>query len=172
MISELGWSRNAGSYKRLIDCLDRMAASAVAVTVESNGNRENFTGSLIRSFRWKEQGTDSPMREWCILLEREIIALFNPESYSRLDWKVRLKLPPMAKHLHTLYHSHQHPFPYKVATFHYLMASDIKHMGMFRVRLMKAHELLIEHGFLVSAELDSRTDTVVVERSRVVPRLA
>ncbi|MDP3230737.1 MAG: hypothetical protein Q8N13_22575 [Acidovorax sp.] len=35
------------------------------------------------------------MRQWEILLEREIISLFNPHSYSRLDWKMRFKLPTL-----------------------------------------------------------------------------
>ena len=98
MIIELGWTRNASSYKRLIDCIDRMTASSIAVTVENGaGKRENYTGSLIRSFRWKESSTAAPLREWEVLLEREILSLFNPEAYSRLEWSVRLKLPPMAK---------------------------------------------------------------------------
>ena len=171
MIVELGWTRNAASYRRLIDCLDRMAASAVAVTVESSAGRENYTGSLIRSFRWKEQATDSPMREWTILLEKEIISLFNPESYSRLDWNVRLKLPPMAKWLHTFYHSHQMPFPMKVETLHRLMASEIKELRMFRSKLKAALTLLVENGFLNSAIVDQRTDNVIVERSGSRPRL-
>lgn len=166
MTSELNWTRNSGSYRRLVDCLDRLKASSVSVTVESGrGVRENYSGSLIRSFRWKEDFTDAPMREWEILLEKEIISLFNPESYSRLDWKVRLKLPPLAKWLHTFYHSHENPFPYKVETLHTLTASGIKELRMFRFKLKQALDLLVEHGFLITAEIDSRSDTVIVHRN-------
>lgn len=166
MIKELGWTRNSSSYKRLIDCLDRLKASAVAVTVEDRaGIRENYTGSLIRSFRWREQSTNAVLREWSVILEPEIISLFNPESYSRLDWKVRLKLPPLAKWLHTFYHSHETPFPYKVETLHTLTASGIKEMRMFRFKLRKALDLLVDHGFLIDATIDSRTDTVIVTRN-------
>lgn len=171
MITELGWTRNAGSYKRLIDCIDRMKASAVAVTVESGGIRENYTGSLIRSFRWYEGTPDSPLRMWEILLEKEIISLFNPESYSRLDWKVRLKLPPMAKWLHTFYHSHKIPFPMKVETIHKLMASEIKELRMFRSKLKISLSLLVDHGFLLTATIDPHTDNVIVERSKTTPRI-
>lgn len=168
MITELGWTRNKGSYKRLVDCLDRMKASAVAVTVQSAvGIRENYTGSLIRSFRWREASTDAPLREWEILLEKEIIALFNPHSYSRLDWKLRLKLPPLAKWLHSFYHSHSDPYPYKVETLHALTASGIADLYKFRYKLKQALALLVERGFLVSAEIDARTDNVMVERSHV-----
>jgi len=34
MLTELGWTKNSASYKRLVDCLDRLKASAVAVTIE------------------------------------------------------------------------------------------------------------------------------------------
>lgn len=165
LLTELGWTRNGGSYKRLVDCLDRLKASAVAVTVERGaGVRENYTGSLIRSFRWKEDAAGTPLREWVVLLEREIIALFNPAGYSRLNWALRLKLPPLAKWLHTFYHSHAEPYPYKVATIHTLTASGILDLRKFRYKLKKALELLVEHGFFMSASIDPRTDLVMVVR--------
>lgn len=170
MICELGWTRNSTSYRRLVDCLDRMKASSVAVTVASAaGVRENYTGSLIRSFRWKEDGgTGTPMREWEILLEREIISLFNPHSYSRLDWKMRLKLPALEKWLHSFYHTHAQPFPYKVETLHTLTGSEIplKDIRKFRYKLKKALENLVEKGFFDSAFIDPRTDLVMVDRNR------
>lgn len=166
MITELGWSRNAKSYKRLVDTLDRMKASAVAVTVEDiRGAKENYTGSLIRSFRWKEGSSGTPMREWEILLEKEIVALFNPESYTRLDWKLRLKLAPLAKWLHSFYHSHQSAYPLKVATLRDLTGSGIKQLYVFRFKLKEALAMLVEQGFFISAYVDERTDMVVVERA-------
>jgi hypothetical protein len=150
-----------------------MKASAVAVTVENGiGVRENYTGSLIRSFRWYEGNMSNPLREWTVLLEKEIISLFNADSYSRLDWKVRLRLPPMAKWLHTFWHSHHTPFPMKVETIHSLMGSEIKELRMFRSKLRAALAILVEQGFLVSGVVDSRTDNVIVERARNTLRLA
>lgn len=168
MLSELGWTKNSGSYKRLIDCLDRLKASSLAVTVDVPGGRVNYTGSLIRSFRWREASNDSPMREWTVLLEKEIIALFEPSSYSRVDWKTRLTLPPMAKWLHSFFHTHQHPFPLKVETLHRLTGSKIAEMRKFRYKLKLALEELVERGFLVSAKIDPRTDLVIVERARAI----
>lgn len=167
MITELGWTRNGGSIKRLIDCLDRMKASALAVTVESNsGVRENFTGSLIRLFRWREETDSSPLRQWEILLEPEIIALFNPASYSHLNWKLRLKLPPLAKWMQAFYHTHADPLPYKVETFHRLTDSGVAELRKFRYSLKQALALLVKQGFLISAVIDPRTDTVIVVRKR------
>lgn len=170
MITELGWSRNGGSFRRLVDCIDRLKASSLEITVSSQGGvRESYNGSLIRSFRWREEGaSQTPMREWEILLEREIISLFNPHSYSRLDWKMRLKLPALEKWLHSFYHTHSQPFPYKVETIHHLTGSEIalKDIRKFRYKLKKALENLVEMGFFASAAIDPRTDLVHVERNR------
>lgn len=166
MISELGWSRNAASYKRLVDTLDRMKASSISVTVQdASGDRENYTGSLIRSFRWRESHTGAALREWEILLEKEIVALFNPTSYTRLDWKMRLKLPSLAKWLHSFYHSHQSAYPLKVETLRTLTGSEIKQLYAFRFKLKEALAILVEQGFFSAARIDDRTDLVMVERS-------
>lgn len=166
MIAELGWSRNAKSIERLADCIERMKASSLSVTVESPTARENFSGSLIRAFRWREEGSNETMRQWTILLEKEIVGLFNPKTYTRLDWNTRLKLPPLAKWLHSFYHSHAEPFPFKVETLHKLTGSKIAELFKFRYKLREALDILVEAGFLESAYIEPRTDLVVVRRGR------
>ena len=170
LLTELGWTKNSASYRRLVDCLDRLKASALAVTVDLPSGKENYTGSLIRSFRWKQEGNDSPMREWIIQLEEEIIALFQPTSYSRVDWKLRLSLPPLAKWLHSFFHTHQTPFPYKVETLHRLTGSEVTELRKFRYKLRLALELLVERGFFISAKIEPKSDLVVVERARALPQ--
>ncbi|MFC7462305.1 plasmid replication initiator TrfA [Hydrogenophaga defluvii] len=169
MITELGWTRNSGSYQRLVDCLNRLNATAVAVTVTREGGAvvENYTGSLIRSFRWREANGDAPLREWTVLLEREIIALFGPQSYTRLDWKMRMRLAPMEKWLHSFYHTHRHPLKISVATLHRLSGSEIpeKEMRKFRYKLKKALATLVEQGFFIKAYIDPAADLVVVQRN-------
>lgn len=167
MLVALGWSLNKAGYARLVDCMDRLKASALAVTVESEQNpalRQNYTGSLIRSFRWREEGVDAPLREWAVLLEPEIVALFGPNTYTKLDWKTRLKLPPLAKWLHSFYHSHQAPFGYSVEKIHQLCGSEIAQLRQFRYKLKIALALLVERGFLFEAYIDARTDLVMVQR--------
>lgn len=169
MIAELGWTRNSASYKRLVECLDRMQASSIAVTVKKSPTAsENYTGSLIRSFRWREDAEGPALRQWEILLEREIVALFSPDSYSRLDWKMRLKLSPLEKWLHSFYHTHQAPFAYKVESIHALTGSEVKieDLRKFRYKLKKALQRLVEIGFFTKAEIEPRTDLVHVERNR------
>lgn len=165
MLTELGWTKNTASYARLVDCLDRLKASALAVTVDSDtGGKLNYTGSLIRSFKWREDAQATPMREWHVLLEKEIVAFFGPTAYTRLDWKLRLKLPPLAKWLHSFYHSHQSPFPMKVETLYKLTGSEIAQLRQFRYKLKQALALLVERQFLYEAYIDSRTDLVMVTR--------
>ena len=174
MLRELGWSINNGSYKRLVDCLDRLKASAVAVTVEGlSGSRTNYTGSLIRSFKWKEDGEGGvAMRHWEILLEKEILALFGSSAYSRLEWKLRLKLPPLAKWLHSFYHTHAQPFDYSVAKLYELCGSETAELRQYRYNLRKALELLVDKDFFASAVIDARTDLVkVVRRSQALELL-
>lgn len=165
MLTELGWTKNSASYKRLVDCLDRLKATSIAVTVELPSGRENYTGSLIRSFRWREEHGNTPMREWKILLEPEIVALFQPSGYSRVDWKLRLTLPPLAKWLHSFYHTHKNCYPIKVETLHRLTGSDVKELRKFRYKLKLALQLLVDKGFFLAAQIDARSDLVVVERN-------
>ena len=167
MITELGWTKNSASYKRLVDCLDRLKASSLSVTVElPSGGRKNYTGSLIRSFRWREGADQAPMREWEILLEKEIVTLYGPTDYSRLEWRTRLQLSPMAKWLHSFYHTHREPIPLPVAKIYEWSGSEIKLLRQFRYKLKEALELLVERGFFVTAKIDPRTDYVHVERAR------
>lgn len=175
MLTEVGWTKNSASYERLRDCIDRLKASAIAVTVmNAAGMRENYTGSLIRSFRWREASTNAQLKEWEVLLEKEIIALFNPASYSRLDWKLRLKLPPLAKWLHTFYHTHSKPYPYTVANLHQLTGSKIPvpELRKFRYELKKALQLLVDNTFFTSAHIDPRSDLVMVERNLMLQSIA
>lgn len=165
MLRELGWTRNSASMDRLVECINRMVASSISVTVsDHNGIRENFTGSLIRAFRWREDATGRNLRRWTILLEPEIVSLFSPRAFSRVDWHIRLKLPPLAKWLHSFYHSHAEPYPYRVETIKALTGSRIGTLYQFRYKLKEALAQLVEHGFLAEATICPRTDLVMVKR--------
>ena len=167
MLVQLGWSPNSVSYKRLVDCIDRLQATSLAITVEkpANGIRENYTGSLIRKFAWRENITNAPMREWVILLEPEIVELFSPQNYSQIDWKTRMSLGPMAKWLHTFYHTQKDaPYPVDVAYLRDLMGSKTKELRQFRYKLRLALEQLVEEEFLQEAKIDAQNDCVLAYR--------
>ncbi len=166
MLKELGWTTNSASYKRLIDCLDRLKATSITVTLDlPSGVQRGYAGSLIRAFRWKQEAEDAPLRQWQILLEKEIVSLFGPTDYSRLEWRTRLQLPPLAKWLHSFYYTHREPVPYSVAKLKTLTGSEIKQLYQFRYKLKQALELLVEKQFFTTAHIDSRSDLVFVERN-------
>ena len=172
MIVALGWSRNSESYERLSVCMNRMKATALVLTVDRpGGGSMSFTGSLLGEFSWREKGSDDPMREWVVSLEKNIVKLFAPEAYSLLNWKTRMDLPPLAKWLHSFYSTHKVPFPHKVETLHKLTASETKELRMFRSKLKIALALLVERGFFLSATIDPKSDLVNVERAADRKRL-
>lgn len=169
LMTSLMWTINAQSKQRLTACLYRLMATALAITVtDRTGSRECYAGSLIRSFNWRDEATGKPFRKWTVRLEPEIAALFDPASYSRLDWELRMQLPPLAKFLHTFYHTHQLPFPIKVETLHRLTDSDMKELRHFRAELKKALTLLTTKGFFLTAGINAHTDTVQVARKHQV----
>jgi len=164
MLKSLGWTVNSGSYARLVECITRLNATSLGVTVELGNSRVNFSGSLIRKFRWKEEASDQTLRLWEISLEPEIVSLFGPTAYSRLEWEMRLSLPPLAKWLHSFYITHAHPVPYSVAKLHELTGSEVKELRQFRYRLKQAMTLLCTQGFLSAFSITN--DLVSVERNR------
>lgn len=169
LLTALMWTTNNGSKKRLHDCLVRLSATALGITVtDRSGAREGFSGSLVRAFRWRDEATGKSARKWMVKLEPEIAALFDPQCYSRLDWTLRMKLPPLAKFLHTFYHTHSVPFPYKIEKLHQLTDSDTKSMRHFRANVKEALEILVDKGFFISAIIDPRTDTVQVVRKHQI----
>lgn len=165
MLVALGWTRNSESYDRLSECMNRMLATALSMTVERPEGRMSFSGSLLRGFRWREKGTSDPLREWAVSLDKDIVALFDPQAYSLIHWDTRLSLPPLAKWLHSFYSTHKEPFPFKVETLHKLTASGAKELRTFRAKLKIALALLVECGFFLSARVDTKSDLVVVERA-------
>jgi hypothetical protein len=166
MLKALGWSLNTASTNRLIDCLVRLRGATVEVNIERpNGQGAGFAETLVRSFKWKRLDTNELLREWTVELEPTLIKLFDPQSYSRLDWELRLSLPPLAKYLHKFYHSHATPFPMKVETLHALTGSGMSVMRQFRLKLQAALDLLVASGFLLSATIDKKTGLVTVVRT-------
>jgi hypothetical protein len=167
MIKDLGWDNSSKGYTRLIECISRLKATSLELQVDdplTENGVMGYGGSLIDKFTFRDLKTGTSMREWEILLDAKIVALFTPTSYTRLDWTTRLRLKPMAKWLHSFYHTHQQPFPMKVATFHSLMGSKAKQLRQFRASLKDSLQELVDCGFLDSAKVDQRTDMVVVER--------
>ena len=169
MLTDLRWTGNGPSYLRLADTLYRLTVATVGITVDNGkAGRENYTGSLIGGFQWRDGEGGPPLRQWHIQINPKIASLFDPASHLRLNWKARLKLSPLEKWLHTFYHSHARPFSYKVETLHRLTASEIADLRKFRYKLKKALESLVEKEFLLSAFIEAKTDLVHVVRKHQI----
>lgn len=159
LLVSLGWNRNSRSYQRLKDSIDRLSANNV--TVQFDNGEKGYGGSLFRKFVWETSQTDG--RRWRIWLEKEIVALFGPDTYTRLDWEQRLALRPLAKWLHSFYFTHREPFGYRVESLKKLCGSEAKQLYHFRQKLHMALQELQDGGFLDSYEI--RNDVVTVKRS-------
>lgn len=172
MLNELGWTINSKSYERLSDSLYRLTVATVSFTVSGpNSMREGYTGSLLRSFVWRE-GADGPaLRYWRVTIEPTLAKLFDPAYYSRIGWDERMDLPPLAKWLHAYFSTHSNPYPIRVETLHKLCSSETRELKRWRFMLRKALCLLVDSGFFLKATIDPKSDLVHVERAADRKRL-
>ena len=119
---------------------------------------------MIRTFRIHEVTDQHATRVWEVTFGPEIARLFGQACYSLLDWELRLSLAPLGKWLHAFYSTHNAPFSYSVQKLHALTWSTAKEMFNFRSELRKQLKILVEKGFLASAEI-SQKDLVVIQRA-------
>jgi len=168
LLKELGWPTSMASYQRLRDCINRLSTTTMTVKVdtpEAGRTEKGFGGSLIRKFAWETDAARGSSQRWQVWLEREIIYLFDNNTFTRIDWEQRLRLPPLAKWLHQFYFTHADPFGMKVETIRGLCGSRIAVLSKFRYKLKEALDLLVEAAFLLSYNIDSRTDLLSVKRA-------
>ena len=167
LLKELGWPTSAASYSRLRDSINRLSATNVIVQIDgvSRPAEKGFGGSLIRKFEWDHDAVRGTSQRWKIWLEPEIVGLFGRDMYTRIDWAQRLELPPLAKWLHSFYYSHAQPLGYKVETIKTLCGSRIAVLAKFRYKLREALDLLVKKEFILSYDIDSRTDILTVVRA-------
>jgi hypothetical protein len=156
------------SYQRLRECINRLTATSVTVKLDSplaSGRKGGFANSLVRKFAWDEEAIRGSSQRWKVWLEKDIIRLFDDNSFTKIDWEQRLRLPPLAKWLHQFYFTHSEPYAVKVATIKTLCGSRIAELNKFRYKLKESLTLLKEEGFLLAFAVDPRTDLVSVKRA-------
>lgn len=167
VIKALGWSINKHSYERLYGSIVRMKATNVTIGfTNANGEWKEYHESLIASA--EHGGTNHLKRAdslWRVHFHKKVLVLFSEASYTYLDWRTRLKLPPLAKKLHSLYMTHKDPHGMPVATLQTITGSRIKLLRQFRYKLREALALLVEHKFLTNFVVDPTTDLVRVTRA-------
>lgn len=158
VLRELKRSNGTKEYTALRKSINRLKANALTVkTLEGEG--KGFSGSVVRKFDWEGES------RWHVWMEPEILRLFGPTSYTRLDWEFRHKLSGMGKKLHSFYVTHREPYGLYVSTLRMICASRIAVMAKFRYKLKKALDELVKEGFLTSYLID-KNDVVRVVRAR------
>lgn len=168
-LKELRWNTNSRSYERLADCMIRLKATAL--TVMTTVNDAVYAGSLVRDFIIDKASKST--QQWAIRLEPRILALFSPDSYSQLEWNLRMELQsPLEKWLYSFYLTHQNPYGYKVATLKKLCGSTSKTLFHYRADLRAALERLRKRRFFSAYNIDGN-DVVSVQRTPAsnLPRL-
>jgi len=160
LLKSLEWATNKPSYDRLKKTIQRLNATGLEISSNTGG----YSGSLIRSFDWREED-GSASRAWTVKLEPKIVSLFGHVKYSQIIWEKRLQLGNLAKWLHSFYYSHAHPYPMKVETIHLLCGSTTKSRAKFRQLLKKSLNELLTVEFLTEGGINPADDKVYVKRA-------
>jgi hypothetical protein len=161
ILKQLGWPGTSHYKDKLKDCIKRMSANDISIV-----NKDYNMGlslSLIRKFAWKDEVGDK-LKLWKVWFEPEIVKLFSGFKFTKIDWKQRMALTPLAKWLHSFYSSHKDPYPIKVATIRSACGSGSKHLKHFRPLIRSALTDLVKVGFLEDFYIDAKDLVYVVKR--------
>jgi hypothetical protein len=111
-LRSIGRTASKRDYEDLDMSLRRLTRGLVDVKWRSQQRPLAYTGSLIADF---VRETDSKL--YRINLSPSIKSLFEPSSFTMLEWNERLKLlrNPLAQWLHSYYSTHAKPFAVTVA---------------------------------------------------------
>lgn len=125
-------------------------------------DRKRFFGGLI-SKGFKDEDT----QEYIIELEPRILEMYQ-SGYSHIDHDQRQQLGAnnISRWLHAFYSTHEHPYPYKVATLRDLCGS-ISNLRLFRAKLKESLASLVEVGSIDSWRIDEK-DLVVIHKKEVI----
>ena len=113
------------------------------VEISMNGCRTYF-GTLIY-----DGSKDDSTGHYTIQLNRQLIKLYNQNTW--IDWEQRAKLrrKPLAQVLHGYYSSHKKPHPVKIETLHKLSGSKNKQIADFKRRVITAlNELRVQPRYV------------------------
>ena len=147
VLKSLGWTLGARGYHDLLATIERLKTTSLKLVSTTQGRERGFAGSLIRSFGYRD-GSDEGSRAWCVTFEPAILVLFNDVAYTEVDWQQRLSLSPMAKWLHSYYHTHSSPSLLQIELIHTLCGSTTKSLPRFKQLLKGALTELEDCGFL------------------------
>jgi hypothetical protein len=148
----LHWENTGENYERLRQSYWRLLKGTVIVEREvtlSKGKkwRPIYGSHLIQTIDVVDDR--SPDLPWNIYLEPRMALLLTGADMTLIDYMVRMKLKPLAQHLHAFYATHSDPiYPYSVATLRELCGSQQKSLPAFRQQLKTALDSLKKEGFI------------------------
>ena len=134
-LKAIGRSTGKSAHEWLKNITSRLSAT----TVEITQGRWTYGGSLVDEF-YRDDATG----RYVITLNPKLVALFQPDGYTEIEWEQRraLKKQPLAQWLHGFYSSHAKAHPIKVSTLRDLSGSENSQLRGFRRDLKQALEAL------------------------------
>jgi hypothetical protein len=128
LLKIMGKTDTGGNRQVLLTRLDHLQATALEIKQGSY----SFTGSLVQ-----EAYRDDTTGLVVIVLDPKLVALFQPDQFTKISWNIRQKLKrPLAKWLHGFYSTHLHPFDVSVEFIRRLSGSDTKSIRDFRNKIL------------------------------------
>ncbi len=154
ILKTMGLGDGGIDRERLHKGIIRLTACAVEVSI--NGSRAYFSSLIDSGVK------DEITGHYTIQLNRQLIRLYNQNTW--LDWEQRAKLrrKPLAQALHGYYSSHKNPHPVKIETLHQFSGSKNKKNFAFKQKLSIALDELVKIEFLESFSIEN--DRVIVKR--------
>ena len=165
-LHDIGWPTNGEGYSRLRASLDRMEATALAITSSRLGRTVSV--SLIRKTECSTLPGRGrrPVNQWRVWIETEMRVLFNPDYLTRVNFATYLELRSgVSRKLFLYWSSHQSPFPVKTETLMKLCSSRATRKA-FRRTLTDSLNELLTIGFL--AYWCEKNDLWKVTRGRTI----
>jgi hypothetical protein len=133
-------------YDRLHKGIIRLNACSVQISIEG---RRTYFASLI------DGGVkDEVTNHYTIQLNRQLIRLYEQNTWLDWDQQLLLKSKSLALFLHRYYSSHSDPYPVKLETLHKLSGSRNKQPAGFKVKVSSALDELVEIVFLESYNIE------------------
>ena len=155
ILKTMGSNTGGDEYVRLEAGIMRLAACIVKITYD----KKSYFGSLIND------GTkDETTSFYKISLNRQLIKLYEQNTW--LDWEQRVKLrrKPLAQALHGYYSSHKTPHPVKIETLQQFSGSKNKQKAGFERQVTTALKELVKIGFLESYKIDEDNKVIVKKK--------
>ena len=154
ILKTMGLGDGGIDRERLHKGIIRLNACSVEILI--NGSRAYFSSLIDSGVK------DELTSHYTIQLNRQLIRLYNQNTW--IDWEQRAKLrrKPLAQALHGYYSSHKKPHPVKIETLQQFSGSKNKQSSDFKRKITKALDELVNVEFLESYYIDG--NMVIVKR--------